>query len=120
MRRAIISKITVRARMNVMRNASRARRASSSAVGAISCSDVIDRHLGPPGPRQQTEPVRRDVPMSALRRGSVFALEAYENLGHSHTVESRRTAPPAAPSSVCHGAHRLSRESMVVGGKPYD
>jgi hypothetical protein len=26
--------------------------------------------------------------MSALRRGSVFALEAYENLGHSHTLKA--------------------------------
>src|SRR6202035_3942392 len=113
MRRAIISTTTVRARMNVMRNASRARRASSSAVGAtlsespdLGRRDVIARHLGPPGPWQQTQPGRRGgaqpadavavsrqtIATSASQEadrsgGRFFGLEAYENLGHSHTLK---------------------------------
>ena len=140
MRRAIISTTTVRARMNVMRNASRARRASSSAVGAtlsespdLGRRDVIARHLGPPGPWQQTQPGRRggaqpadavavsrqtiatSAPQEADRSGGRFLVWKPMKTWDIRIRCLPRKCPTSGSSTVCRGAHRLSRESMVVG-----
>ena len=45
--------------------------------------------------------------MSALRRGSDFALKVYENLGHSHTLF-------AAEVPYLRFEHRLPRRAQAI------
>lgn len=53
-------------------------------------------------------------------RGSAFALEVYENLGHSHTLKAAELPQLRFRAAFARGARRVSHESMVVGAKHPD